>query len=514
MKASRGLIIGGGIGGLTLAGFLKQSGHDVTLVERAPALRPVGAGILLHVNTMRVLDTLGARGELEARGVVLRGAVVTDDRGADLMRSDYSGEASRRDVTLGIHRADLHASLLHHAAGADVRLGASPASLQDRGGSVGVRFDDGRSETFDWVVGADGLNSWTRQQIFHGIATRYSGYACWRFVAPLAQGLPTDQVFEMLGPGQRIGYVPIRKDMYYAFLVADAPESDPAAARATADEVRRRFAGFGGIATTVLEGLTDSSALIYNKLSDVWAEEWSRGNVALLGDAAHGVTPNLGQGAAMAIEDAKALQLAFDTRNTVRDVFGFYEELRKERVRTIHRVSYDVGRINQWTNRAAVLLRNTLYRLAPAETSKRRMQALLAGGTTTESLLGHRPDLPGLTARGGDLVRLLLRVSIADGKTTPQEESFVRAALVQRGEHVTDEDVQRLRREAETTSLELLLAPFRRLPQPERSLVLRAAVLMANVDGVVRAELAVLREIADTLSLPRADVEAVMVEVR
>ena len=196
-KVNRVLIVGGGIGGLTLAVALRRRGTAFELLEQARAIEPVGAGIGLAANALDVLRRLGLAEAVIARGRVIERFRISDERGRTLQAM------SVRDVgpaltQIALHRGALH-ELLFAAAGSEgVRTGVTARSIEARGDRVEVEASDGRRGEFDLVVGADGIHSGVRSMVFGPVEPRYAGYTCWRFVQPVT--VDRDDVVEMWGP--------------------------------------------------------------------------------------------------------------------------------------------------------------------------------------------------------------------------------------------------------------------------------------------------------------------------
>jgi 2-polyprenyl-6-methoxyphenol hydroxylase-like FAD-dependent oxidoreductase len=365
------LIVGGGIAGLTLAGFLAGRGIDVELVERAAEWRPVGAGITLGSNAVRILATLGIADRLIDSGEVLERLVITNDRGHALSTADVSGTLASGFPSIALHRADLHDALLAaleepmEDGRVELRLGTTVLEMSDEGDGVMVEFSDGRRARYDLVVGADGIGSQVRAKIFENVEPRYAGYTCWRFVVD-AEVIPeAGMAIEMWGHGARIGMVPMGNGKTYGFAVINAPRSAPAFDAIDLAGFRKLFAGFGGYAPTLLDAIRSERDLIRGNIEDLALPAWYRGRVALVGDAAHAMTPNMGQGAAMGIEDALVLAGMLHRHEILSDALAAFMETRRARVEVIRRRSRSIGEMAHATSGAARLVRNLLVRLTP-----------------------------------------------------------------------------------------------------------------------------------------------------
>jgi 2-polyprenyl-6-methoxyphenol hydroxylase-like FAD-dependent oxidoreductase len=228
------------------------------------------------------------------------------------------------------------------------------------------------------VIGADGLNSTVRALVYGSAApgTVYSGYTCWRFVAPCDE--PLDGAVEMLGRGTRAGIVPLTGDRAYVFLVADAPENAPGLSWA---ELQQRFSEFPARVGRLIDSARTSRApLLHHDLRDAERVVWGQGRIWLLGDAAHAPLPNLGQGAALALEDALALAEALRVEASITAAFDRYVSLRHERTITIWRDSRRLGRIAQSSGAVTSRLRNALFSFMPSSVGRRQLEAIVGPG--------------------------------------------------------------------------------------------------------------------------------------
>ena len=368
------LIVGGGIAGLALAGALGRRGIDCQLVERAEAWAPVGAGIILGVNAMAVMRGLGLAEALEAGARTLEGMSITDAGNRRLVRTNLADLRPRFGVSLALHRALLHEALLAAAAGIPIRMGTTLESLEQNEDRVDVRFSDGNEASFGLVVGADGLRSQVRELVFGALPLRYSGYTCWRMIIEgheLEMGAQ-----EMWGRGKRFGAVPIGEKQVYCFAVANAEAGRPDPPTGRVERLRALFSEFAGPVPGLLGQLRQPGELIQNDLHEIVHRPWHRGNVVLVGDAAHGMTPNMGQGAAMALEDVAVLGECIEGALPLDQSLKNWVRRREPRVRWIQNQSRRIGQIGQWENPVACALRNQLARAMPNWAATRAMVLL------------------------------------------------------------------------------------------------------------------------------------------
>ena len=224
------------------------------------------------------------------------------------------------------------------------------------------------------VVGADGLHSRIRSLIFGDIPLHYSGYACWRMVVESDAMAVSAQ--EMWGRGKRFGAVHIDKRRVYCFAVvnAEANRSDPAEGRI--QRLGEQFSEFSGPVPGLLAALKTPDELIRNDLYEIIHSPWHRGRVVLVGDAAHGMTPNMGQGAAMALEDVAVLVECLAGPASPAEALSAWAKRRQPRVRWVQNQSRRIGQIGQWENRMACTLRNQFTRATPEWAATRVLKAL------------------------------------------------------------------------------------------------------------------------------------------
>ncbi|PAP75051.1 FAD-dependent monooxygenase [Rubrivirga marina] len=358
-SSPRVLVVGGGIGGLAVAVGLRRAGLPVEVAEAAPALEPVGAGIVLWPNALHALDRLGLGAAVRAVSQPSAGGAIWTPDGRPLVRVDPEALAARLgEAPRAIHRADLQA-VLADAFDGPLHLGARVIGIEDEGKRVRVRVADDREFEADVLIGADGLHSAVRSALHGAAAPAYAGYTAWRGVAQ-ADGAVLDG--EAVGRGQRFGQVPLPDGRVYWFATATVPAGGRDAAR---DELVRRFTEWHPSVRSLVEA-TPEGAVLRNDVSDrPPLGVWGRGRITLLGDAAHPSTPNLGQGAGLALEDAAVLA---DRLGSTRDGLAAlrdYEAARSGRTAAVVRRSRRVGALMQASNPVAVAARTLLLRLTP-----------------------------------------------------------------------------------------------------------------------------------------------------
>jgi len=365
-RNERVLIVGGGIAGLALATGLRRLGLAPIVVEQAPQFGAVGAGIVLNANAMAMMDRLGLADAACDAGRRLSTGEVTDARGRCLSRLNFGELTADLGPTITIHRAALHEVLLSSCHDLELHSGTTVEHLMDRGDVVEVKLSNGTAAEFDWVIG----------QVFGETAPVYSGYTCWRFVADCPPGL--DHAQEMWGRGLRFGLVPMAGNRVYCFTCANMPAGTDDPEEGRVDRFRSRFGGFGGFVPAALEQITKPEQLIHNDLADLPKHPWFKGRVLLIGDAGHATTPNMGQGAGMAIEDAAVLCEMLSGGESWADVLPAFAARREPRVRFIVDQSRRIGQIGQLENAVLASLRNWMMWATPRRFTEAALRRAIA----------------------------------------------------------------------------------------------------------------------------------------
>jgi 2-polyprenyl-6-methoxyphenol hydroxylase-like FAD-dependent oxidoreductase len=375
---AKAIVVGGGIGGLAAALALERAGVEVAVFERAPELREIGAGITLWANATRPLKRLGVYDEVRASGAAEIGGELRSWRGA--LISEIPAESLRErfgEANLAVHRADLQDVLFSALPPGTVRLGAEFAGFEQDGEGVLARFADGREERGDLLVGADGIHSSVRAQLFGRHPPRYAGYTAWRGVAEAGDGrLPEGVGLNLWGRGSEFGLVGIGRGRFYWFVTKNAPEGEAESGAGRKREVLDLLSGWYEPVRAAVEA-TDEPEILRNDIYDRDPlESWGAGRVTLLGDAAHPMTPNLGQGACQAIEDAAVLARCLGGERGISTSLQLYEERRVRRTTAVVKRSRFVGRIVQLENPLLGRLRDEVAKRTSSRAQLRQYEEI------------------------------------------------------------------------------------------------------------------------------------------
>ena len=374
----KALIVGGGIGGLTAAYALLRSGWEVAVFERVPAYREVGAGLTLWTNAINALKHLDLADEVVAAGGRMRVGEVRTSDGRVLSRT-HSEDHERRlgAPTICIHRSELLVILASHTPSADLTLGAACVGFTQEADGVTLALSDGRQEHGDVLIGADGLRSVVREQLLGAISPRFAGYLAWRGVTDFqSDSLPVGYSSETWGRGLRFGIVPLGRGRVYWYATENAA-SDTSAPPDLKARLLGRFATWHDPIRAILEA-TDESAILQNGIYDLDPQPvWGVGRVTLLGDAIHPTTPNLGQGACQAIEDAVVLAQCLSGEEDTVSALRIYEAKRRKRTTQITLLSRRFGQLAQADRSATCFLRDSLLRIMPRRQAQKQLDTIV-----------------------------------------------------------------------------------------------------------------------------------------
>jgi 2-polyprenyl-6-methoxyphenol hydroxylase-like FAD-dependent oxidoreductase len=344
----RVLVVGGGIGGLSATIALRERGIDVDVVERDPAWSVYGVGIIQPGNALRALAMLGLAEQCVEAGHPIVGSRVFLADGETLVdEAEFPTMVEGLPAANGIPRPHLHEILTSRTrqSGARVRTGVTVTELSERAGAATVICSDGSTDQYDLVIGADGLYSQIRSEVFEpDLSPKFTGQICWRVNLPRLDGLDEIQLY--LGPDGSAGFVPLGQELMYMLTI----ETPIAGWREEIERVgaaalyRERLKPFRGVVAQQRELVVDDDAVVVRPIEDILvAPPWHRGRVVLVGDAAHGMTPHCGQGAAQAIEDGIVLADELASCASIDDALQAYSDRRYDRCREIFEGSERIG---------------------------------------------------------------------------------------------------------------------------------------------------------------------------
>ena len=367
-------IIGGGIAGLTAAIALKRIGVDATIIEASNEFDMVGAGIVLAPNALKAYQYLDVYDELIKTGNPIRQMSIYNQRGKLLSRNNTE-TYGKGLFSLSIHRAMLHRILLTQLDESFIIKGKRSKSILDRQNGFEIVFEDGSSVMANYIIAADGIHSPVRQQYLPQSTKRYSGYICWRGVTNVP-GLKLREASETWGKNGRFGIVPLGNEQIYWFAVKNADINDQHIRSLKRKDLLELYKGYADPIAYIIQSASDDE-IFCNDIYDLKpVEKYAFGNIVLIGDAAHATTPNLGQGACQAIEDAVVLVKCLQENSIVHEAFLYFEEKRIKRTHSVVDRSWMMGKVAQWDNATLAGLRNTILRIIPDSVINKQLQDL------------------------------------------------------------------------------------------------------------------------------------------
>jgi 2-polyprenyl-6-methoxyphenol hydroxylase-like FAD-dependent oxidoreductase len=343
------LIVGGGIGGLSAALALRRAGIGVDLVEINEEWAVYHVGIVVQGNALRALAALGVVDQCLAAGFPYNGLEFRNLEGQLLADIPGLKIAAGLPTELGLTRPALHKILSEAAlaAGVRVRLGTSAADISETAAGVNVTLTDGSSDTYDLVVGADGVSSNTRKKLFgDAFQPKFTGQGVWRYNVPRPPELSRAVMYTGLERG-KCGFIPLTPDTGYVLLV-QAESGTRIPEEKLAGCFRERLARCTGVMADLRNKITDSSLVVYRPLQALFVPApWHKGRVILIGDAVHAITPHLGQGAAQAMEDGVVLGELLAEDAPLEQLMQAFMQRRYERCKLIFDASLQVGEWEQ-----------------------------------------------------------------------------------------------------------------------------------------------------------------------
>ncbi len=378
MKA---IIIGAGIGGLSTAIALRKIGMEVKVFESKQEVRFAGAGLGIGANAVQALQQLNVGDQILQAGKALDELRILTPAGKTLQRTETAAVSRKYGPdNVTIERGKL-LELLMSALGPEpiVHTGKSCRRFEQNDSGVKVWFEDGSMEEGDLLVGADGVHSNIREVLLPDAKPRYAGYTCWRSVVQAEPGLLNydPSVFiETWGRRGRFGLVPLSNNRVYWFACVNAQAGDSRFKSYTTHDLRKRFESYHEPIPQILAQTSDSQMLHHDIYDLPPIRRFAFGRVVLLGDAAHAMTPNMGQGAGQAIEDAIILASHLKHNSAMKEALAKYERDRIGRTGQITRMSNRIGMVAQLQGRVSVTLRDALFPLLPAKNMENQLKYL------------------------------------------------------------------------------------------------------------------------------------------
>ncbi|MGA7325166.1 MAG: FAD-dependent monooxygenase [Rhodomicrobium sp.] len=350
-RKTRIAVIGAGLGGLSVAGFLEREGFDVTVYEQAQSFSRIGAGIILSANAMKALRRLGIERSLVHTGIKPDCYISRAWDSGDTLYEIWFDAASEERFGgpyINIHRGDLHAVLEQAVTQKKIAFNHRLAGLDEKNGAVRLTFENGVSVEADIVIGADGIRSKVRELLLGYEEPRFAGAVAFRALFPTERlgGFNIPDCTKWWGADRHIlsYFITSRRDEVYAIGVVPASRWDDEVAwlPSSRDEFLEAFVHFHTGLRRVVEAVLEVSVWpIYDRARN---DTWSGGRIALLGDACHPMRPYMAAGGAMAVEDSAIMSRCLSMAGDHAEAFSWYEATRIPRVSEVQRISIE----NSW----------------------------------------------------------------------------------------------------------------------------------------------------------------------
>ena len=367
-------IIGAGIGGLTTAIALQQKGVEIRIFEQAERIEPVGAGIMLANNAMQVYAKLGLKDAIEQNGNPISCMKITDAKLQSISAVDLRAFEERYAVkNVAIHRGALQRILLDQINASHLNLGQELMDVKRDQTDLILKFRNEKTVTSKYLLGADGLHSVVRNCLFNENIIRNAFQTCWRGVVDFTLAEPyKHELNEAWGKGDRFGFVQIAENKVYWYAlktISQVPNNH------STDQLDTYFQDYHALIRDLIES-TPRSKIHMTEVSDLRPlTKWYQDQVCLIGDAAHGTTPNMGQGACQAIEDAYVLSSCLE-KFEGRDAFANFQRMRMPKVSQVVKRSWTLGKVSHWQNPLAIMLRNQMMKWTSQQFMKRQTEKI------------------------------------------------------------------------------------------------------------------------------------------
>lgn len=364
-------IVGAGIGGLTTGIFLAEQGLDIHLFEQAAANKAVGAGIILAHNATQVYKKLDLYEKLLSLGHPVESINITDESFNSISQMNSKRFEGKYQVkNIAIRRSDLQQVLVEKfLKSSQLHFNKRLIRLQNNR-RCQLAFADGTFDTFDAVIGADGINSVVRDSVIATSQLRNTQQHCWRGVANVKLSADFQHgLYEAWGMGDRFGFVQVSSEHVYWYALHNLTP------KYQGKSIEQIFNGYHPLVSELIDN-TEQSAIFATEINDLKpVSHWVKNRVCLLGDAAHATTPNLGQGACQAIEDAYALSQCFDSSAIEKSLMQ-YQQSRFNKARMIVNTSWRFGKISQLEHPLLSRARNWLIKNTPTSLNIRQFEKI------------------------------------------------------------------------------------------------------------------------------------------
>ncbi|WP_418128959.1 FAD-dependent monooxygenase [Staphylococcus sp. HKU1] len=353
-------IVGAGIGGLTAAALLIEQGHEVKVFEKNNKVSEVGAGIGIGGNVINKLNNHDLAKGLKNIGQIIDTLQVRDEKGKILS----AVKLKDKTVNLTMLRQDLIETIQSYVPSSNIYLNHRINKLENSPLKVTLHFEEQQSEAFDLCIGADGIHSIARETLYPESKAEYQGYTVFRGLVEEAHLEDNNVAKEYWTSKGRVGIVPLLNNQVYWFISVNAKADDKTLKGFGKPHLQARFNHFPNEVRQILDKQSETDILLHDIYDIKPLKSFVDQRVVLLGDAAHATTPNMGQGAGQAMEDAVVLANCLATYN-FEEALQRYDNLRVKHTKKVITKSRSIGKIAQLQNRLIVAIRNKFIQLMP-----------------------------------------------------------------------------------------------------------------------------------------------------
>lgn len=353
-------IVGAGIGGLTAAALLEEQGHQVKVFEKNTSINELSAGIGIGDNVLKKLGHHDLAKDIKNAGQNLTAMNIYDEQGTPLM----SAKLKSHSLNVALSRQTLIEIIQSYVEESSIHTGFKVTKIEQTSCKVTLHFTKQESESFDLCIGADGLHSVVRESVGARTKIRYNGYTCFRGMVEDVQFNDQHVANEYWGVKGRVGIVPLINQRAYWFITVHAKEGDPKYQSFGKPHLQAYFNHFPNEVRNVLERQSETGILLHDIYDLKPLKTFVYGRTILMGDAAHATTPNMGQGASQAMEDAIVLVNCLE-KYDFNKAIERYDKLRVKHTTKVIRRSKKIGKMAQKHHKLTVKLRNTAMKLIP-----------------------------------------------------------------------------------------------------------------------------------------------------
>ena len=353
-------VVGAGIGGLTVAALLQEHGHEVKVFEKNQELSEVGAGIGIGGNVIDKLHNHDLAKGIKNAGQIIDTLAIADNSGTALSKI----KLKRNTVNLTLERQSLLETIQSYVQPSSIYTGYQVLSIENEVNKVTVHFENHEAETFDLCIGADGLHSSVRASVAPNTKVNYQGYTVFRGLVNDVQLKDTNTATEYWSKQGRVGIVPLLNNKVYWFIAINAKIHNTEYQTYGKPHLQARFNHFPNEVREVLDKQSETGILLHNIYDLKPLKTFVYNRTVLLGDAAHATTPNLGQGAGQAMEDAIVLANCLETYD-FDQALERYDKLRVKHTKKIIKKSRKIGKVAQSTQRLFIKVRNAIAKRTP-----------------------------------------------------------------------------------------------------------------------------------------------------